>query len=106
MTCNSSRYSGCCPAEIVFGIVCVIVVLLLRLLRCCFDLDLGALDTWLVRSRLTVSYCSDEFRGLATRTFCPLLDAHLHQPGPDLLRSRLDGHGTCGVKRRVLDHVI
>src|SRR6266702_1012339 len=46
-----------------------------RVLRCGFDLDLGALDTWLVRSRLTVSCCSDGFRGLAARTLCPLLDA-------------------------------
>ena len=33
-------------------------------------------------------------------------DANLHQPGPDLLRSRLDGHGTSGVKCGLLDHVI
>src|SRR5438105_636287 len=33
-------------------------------------------------------------------------DANLHQPGPDLLRSRLDGDSPCGVKRRMLDHVV
>jgi hypothetical protein len=33
-------------------------------------------------------------------------DANLHQPGPDLLWSRLDGDGAGGVKRRMLDHVI
>src|SRR5438876_1164180 len=36
---------------------------------------LCALDNGLVRSRLTVSCCSDGFRGLAARTLCPLLDA-------------------------------
>src|SRR6266700_4037868 len=33
-------------------------------------------------------------------------DANLHQPGPDLLRSRLDGDSPCGVKRGMLDHFI
>src|SRR6266700_5863229 len=33
-------------------------------------------------------------------------DANLHQPGPDLLRSRLDGHGAGGIKCGLLDHVI
>src|SRR6266699_1976619 len=33
-------------------------------------------------------------------------DANLHQPGPDLLRSRLDGDGACGIKCGTLHRVV
>src|SRR6266567_9320942 len=76
MTWNSSRFSGCSPADGVFGTVCVMIVL--RSLVCygvALLSRLCALDNGLVCSRLTVSCCSDGLRGLAARTLCPLLDA-------------------------------